>query len=467
MDRVVIAGGKVVDGTGAPAVDADVADRGRPDRRDRAEPAGRSAPRRRRVRGDARLRRHPHPLRRPGVLGPGADAVVLPRRHHGGGRQLRVQHRPDPARRPRTARPHDGEGRGHGSRVPRRRHPVGRVRVVPRVPRRGAPAGHGAQLRRLHRPHAAAALRHGRRGRRPGGDARGDRRHGRRSPRRPWRPAPPGSPPAWPSPTSAPTAGRSRAAWPTGPRSRRSAAPSGRSGRGVVGVNGGEGLGVHRLLRPAAAARRADHVHRGADDPQRRPPARRPRSTARAWRRGADVWPQVSCRPLSFSINLIEPFNLNTNPVFAELMPRLARRAAGRVRRPGVAPAGPRCLGRRARASSRAGTPTRSWSRPPIPSSSASGCRRRRRAGHRSVRHAARPQRRRARPQGAAGQDDPRQRRPRRDRACCSTSPAARSACPTPAPTSASCATPRCRPTCSATGSASARSSRSRRRCTS
>src|SRR5262249_7625104 len=38
-------------------------------------------------------------------------------------------------------------------------------------------------------------------------------------------------------------------------------------------------------------------------------------------RRGADVWPQVSCRPLSFSMNPVEPFSLNTNPVFAELMP--------------------------------------------------------------------------------------------------------------------------------------------------
>jgi len=46
--------------------------------------------------------------------------------------------------------------------------------------------------------------------------------------------------------------------------------------------------------------------------------------------RGADVWPQVSCRPLTFSMNLVEPFSLNINPVFAELMPRSLdeRRAA-------------------------------------------------------------------------------------------------------------------------------------------
>ncbi len=37
---------------------------------------------------------------------------------------------------------------------------------------------------------------------------------------------------------------------------------------------------------------------------------------------GADVRPQVSCRPLAFSMTMIEPFTLNTSPVFAELMPR-------------------------------------------------------------------------------------------------------------------------------------------------
>jgi N-acyl-D-amino-acid deacylase len=37
--------------------------------------------------------------------------------------------------------------------------------------------------------------------------------------------------------------------------------------------------------------------------------------------KGANVWPQVSCRPLAFSMTMIEPFTLNTSPVFAELMP--------------------------------------------------------------------------------------------------------------------------------------------------
>ncbi|MGA1677627.1 MAG: amidohydrolase family protein, partial [Pseudomonadales bacterium] len=46
--------------------------------------------------------------------------------------------------------------------------------------------------------------------------------------------------------------------------------------------------------------------------------------------RDADVWPQVSCRPLAFSQTMVEPFTFNTNSVFAELMPKSLdeRRAA-------------------------------------------------------------------------------------------------------------------------------------------
>ena len=36
--------------------------------------------------------------------------------------------------------------------------------------------------------------------------------------------------------------------------------------------------------------------------------------------KGAAVFPQVSPRPLTFSMNMVEPFTLNTSPVFAELM---------------------------------------------------------------------------------------------------------------------------------------------------
>jgi N-acyl-D-amino-acid deacylase len=41
---------------------------------------------------------------------------------------------------------------------------------------------------------------------------------------------------------------------------------------------------------------------------------------AKGWEDGAQVWPQVSPRPLRFSMSMAEPFTLNVNPKFAELM---------------------------------------------------------------------------------------------------------------------------------------------------
>ena len=35
---------------------------------------------------------------------------------------------------------------------------------------------------------------------------------------------------------------------------------------------------------------------------------------------GIEVWPQVSCRPLVFQMNLREPFTLNSRESFARLM---------------------------------------------------------------------------------------------------------------------------------------------------
>ncbi len=37
---------------------------------------------------------------------------------------------------------------------------------------------------------------------------------------------------------------------------------------------------------------------------------------------GADVWPQVTCRPLTFQMTLAEPFTFNTVPAFRSLMDR-------------------------------------------------------------------------------------------------------------------------------------------------
>jgi N-acyl-D-amino-acid deacylase len=39
-----------------------------------------------------------------------------------------------------------------------------------------------------------------------------------------------------------------------------------------------------------------------------------------AWSKGAQVWPQVSPRPLKFTMSMAEPFTLNMNPQFAALM---------------------------------------------------------------------------------------------------------------------------------------------------
>jgi len=46
------------------------------------------------------------------------------------------------------------------------------------------------------------------------------------------------------------------------------------------------------------------------------------------WANGAEVWPQVSPRPLKFTMSMTEPFTLNVNPEFAALMS-----ASGETRR--------------------------------------------------------------------------------------------------------------------------------------
>ena len=65
-----------------------------------------------------------------------------------------------------------------------------------------------------------------------------------------------------------------------------------------------------------------------------------------AWAEGVEVWPQVSCRPLVFQMNLSEPFTLNMRPTFAALMGKSKEERARRLPRPGVAGLG---LGRRQR----------------------------------------------------------------------------------------------------------------------
>jgi N-acyl-D-amino-acid deacylase len=102
----------------------------------------------------------------------------------------------------------------------------------------------------------------------------------------------------------------------------------GATGRGVVGVNGGTNfslpdcyalqpeIGVPFTFTAVLTNPMGTHVTAAEINRQ-------------GWANGAEVWPQVSPRPLSFSMNMVEPFTLNTNPVFAELMAKtLTERAA-------------------------------------------------------------------------------------------------------------------------------------------
>ena len=73
---LVIRNGALVDGTGGPLRRADVAIEGRPDHRGRRRRRpGSARARRRRAAGHPGFRRSPHPLRRPGHLGPAVGAV--------------------------------------------------------------------------------------------------------------------------------------------------------------------------------------------------------------------------------------------------------------------------------------------------------------------------------------------------------------------------------------------------------
>ena len=115
---------------------------GRPGRRRRD-----ARRRRRRAAGHARLRRHPHALRRAGVVGRADGAVGLARRHHGGERQLRCRLRAGASGRPRPADRADGGRRGHPRHRAARRALVGL-----------------ADLRRVHGRARDAGVRRRRRG---------------------------------------------------------------------------------------------------------------------------------------------------------------------------------------------------------------------------------------------------------------------------------------------------------------
>ena len=90
------------------------------------------------------------------------------------------------------------------------------------------------------------------------------------------------------------------------------------TGRGVIGVNGGSNLSLRDnyvlqkqigipftytavLTQPNGGHLKALEINR------------------QGWADGGEVWLQVTCRPLMFSLSMAEPFTFNPNRVFAEL----------------------------------------------------------------------------------------------------------------------------------------------------
>ena len=179
MHDLIIRGGTIADGSGQPT-----RHRRRRRRRQHRHRRGRgrrtrrgAIDRRRRPARHAGLGRHPHPLRRPGHLGPRGLAVGLARGDHRRHGQLRRRLRAGPRVRPRLADPAHGGRGGHPGHRAGRGHEL-ELGDLRRVPRRGG--AHGPRARRgLARPPRRAARLRARRG--PGqrhGQRGGDRRDG-------------------------------------------------------------------------------------------------------------------------------------------------------------------------------------------------------------------------------------------------------------------------------------------------
>ncbi len=114
MHDIVISGGTIIDGTGAPRFMGDVAIDGDAHRFGRRQGrAGKAGDRRGRAAGHAGLGRCAYALRRAGDLGPGAGAVLLAWRDDDPVRQLRRRVRAGAPGAPRRADRSDGGDRGH------------------------------------------------------------------------------------------------------------------------------------------------------------------------------------------------------------------------------------------------------------------------------------------------------------------------------------------------------------------
>ncbi len=292
---LVITGGTIVDGTGAPPFRGDVAIDG-----DRVAAVGEVDPRcthdrRCGANRGTRFRRWPHAPRRAARVGPDRLVVVLARRHVGRARQLRCDLRPVPPRRPAVPRRADGVGGGHPRRQHPRRPPVGLGDATASTSRRST-RSHGASTsaawsgtaqcgsgRWASGPRSRGCIR-----RRHRGDGRDRRRgHGRRrdgvldlahaaAPRSRW-------------PAGSGNVGRTEGA----PRDRRRARAA-RAGR----VRGRAAARRARCRLPRRDTRRGEVD--GGDQPTNRPTrhvrARAQLQSARSVRTGARLRRRGGCR---------------------------------------------------------------------------------------------------------------------------------------------------------------------------
>ena len=157
---------------------------------------------------------------------------------------------------------------------------------------------------------------------------------------RPWPAAPPGSPRARPRRTTATRGARCRHAWRIWPSCATSSSPCAEGGRGVVALLPGGVMShqeVFALQREIGRPFTWTALLTVKDYPYHEKVIAEHDA---AWAEGIEVWPQVSCRPLVFQMNLSEPFTLNMRPSFAALMGQSQAQRTAAYRDPVLAGAG-------------------------------------------------------------------------------------------------------------------------------